>query len=74
MIQNRLKMTSDAIDLVGIGHIADRRIGNLSGGQQQKAFIAKAISLKNLEIIFLDEPTVGIDYGSEGFFMKLCIC
>ncbi len=27
------KMTSDAIDLVGIGHIADRRIGNLSGGQ-----------------------------------------
>jgi zinc transport system ATP-binding protein len=63
------KMTSDAIELVGIGHIADRRIGNLSGGQQQKAFIAKAISSKP-EIIFLDEPTVGIDYGSEGFFYE----
>ncbi len=63
------KMASDAIDTVGIGNIANKRIGNLSGGQQQKAFIAKAISSKP-EMIFLDEPTVGIDYGSEGFFYE----
>lgn len=62
-------MTGEAIEIVGISNIADRRIGNLSGGQQQKVFIAKAISSKP-EIIFLDEPTVGIDYGSEGFFYE----
>ncbi len=62
-------MTDEAVEIVGIKDIVNRRIGNLSGGQQQKVFIAKAISSKP-DIIFLDEPTVGIDYGSEGFFYE----
>ena len=37
-----------------------RQIGYLSGGQQQRVFIAKAL-ISNPRIIFLDEPTTGID-------------
>lgn len=61
------EMTASAIGKIGIENLKDKMIGDLSGGEQQKAFIAKAIAT-NPEIIFLDEPTVGIDYGSEQFF------
>lgn len=48
---------------VGMTGKENRLIGNLSGGQQQKVFIARALIAKP-EILFLDEPTVGIDAHS----------
>lgn len=62
-------MAKDAIFEIGIENIKHKRIGDLSGGQQQKAFIAKAIASKP-EIIFLDEPTVGIDQKSQEYFYE----
>jgi zinc transport system ATP-binding protein len=50
----------EVLDTVGMSEFAGRRIGYLSGGQQQRVFIAKAL-VSSPEIIFLDEPTVGID-------------
>jgi ABC-type sugar transport system ATPase subunit len=41
---------------------ADQIISNLSGGNQQKAIIARWL-MNNPEILFLDEPTQGIDVG-----------
>jgi ABC-type sugar transport system ATPase subunit len=41
---------------------ADQIISSLSGGNQQKAIIARWL-MNNPEIIFLDEPTQGIDVG-----------
>jgi zinc transport system ATP-binding protein len=61
----------EAIDFMGLSDIADKRIGQLSGGQKQRVFVAKAL-VRKPEIIFLDEPTVGVDAKThEKFFKKL---
>lgn len=49
-----------ALERVGMLDYKNRKIGYLSGGQQQRVFIAKAL-ISNPRIIFLDEPTTGID-------------
>lgn len=53
-----------ALELVGMQDYGKRLIGNLSGGQQQRVFIARVL-VSEPEIMFLDEPTVGIDAKSE---------
>ncbi|MDO4719929.1 MAG: metal ABC transporter ATP-binding protein [Peptostreptococcaceae bacterium] len=50
-----------------IENLGKKKIGELSGGQQQRVFIAKAVASQP-EILFLDEPTVGIDYQAEEYF------
>lgn len=55
----------DALKTVGMEDYKDKLIGNLSGGQQQRVFIARVLVSKP-EIMFLDEPTVGIDARTEG--------
>lgn len=48
----------------------DQRIGNLSGGNQQKVVIAKWLAT-NPTILILDEPTKGIDIGSKAAVHEL---
>lgn len=48
----------------------DRLIGDLSSGQQQRVFIARALAGEP-EIIFLDEPTVGVDVKTQEQFYAL---
>jgi zinc transport system ATP-binding protein len=59
-----------ALEEVGMFEFNDRLIGDLSGGQQQRVFIARALSSEP-EVIFLDEPTVGVDLKTQEAFYKL---
>jgi len=52
-----------ALEVVGMDGFEDRMIGKLSGGQQQRVFIARGL-VNNPELMFLDEPTVGVDAPS----------
>ncbi len=48
----------------------ERLIGDLSGGQQQRVFIARAL-VNQPEVIFLDEPTTGVDKKTQDSFYGL---
>jgi manganese/iron transport system ATP-binding protein len=49
---------------VGVDQLADRQIAELSGGQQQKVFLAQAIA-QEAELVLLDEPLGGLDLPSQ---------
>ncbi|WP_435066770.1 ABC transporter ATP-binding protein [Haloplanus sp. C73] len=49
-----------AIDLAGCGHLRDREVGSLSGGQKQLAWIAMALA-QETDVLLLDEPTTFLD-------------
>lgn len=54
----------EALALLGIADLADRQIGELSGGQRKRAFVARAIA-QDAELLLLDEPFAGVDRTSE---------
>ncbi|WP_319415321.1 sugar ABC transporter ATP-binding protein [Marispirochaeta aestuarii] len=47
-----------------------QRVGNLSGGNQQKVNVGKWLAADS-EILIIDEPTVGVDVGAKEYFCKL---
>jgi ABC-2 type transport system ATP-binding protein len=58
-----------ALELAMLGDRADRRIDELSGGERQRLYYALAVC-GDPELLFLDEPTVGMDVESRHTFIK----
>ena len=56
----RGREVSEVIDVVQLGEKRKSRVGKLSGGQQQRLALACAI-VGDPELLFLDEPTTGLD-------------
>jgi manganese/iron transport system ATP-binding protein len=61
---DRLKV-DEALERVGMTAFRRRQIGELSGGQRKRVFLARALAQEGL-IILLDEPFTGVDVKTEG--------
>ncbi|WP_168627950.1 metal ABC transporter ATP-binding protein [Cryobacterium sp. BB307] len=55
---------TDALARVGLTELAGRQIGELSGGQRKRVFVARAIA-QEARLLLLDEPFAGVDKASE---------
>ena len=60
----------EALEKVGISHLAKRQISQLSGGQQQRVFLARAL-VQEAEIYFMDEPFAAVDAATEQAIIEL---
>lgn len=65
-----LEAARRALDAVGMLGLADREIGALSGGEQQRVFVARAI-VSDPKLLLLDEPTAGVDVAQQREFYDL---
>jgi len=67
---NDSKKVEDVLQKVWMHELADRRIGDLSIGQQQRIFIAKAL-VNSPRILILDEPVIGLDVYNQDLFFQI---
>jgi manganese transport system ATP-binding protein len=61
---------AEALERVELTDYADRQIGQLSGGQRKRAFVARGIA-QDARVLLLDEPFAGVDKRSEATIVRL---
>lgn len=61
---------NQALERVELTEFAHRQIGQLSGGQKKRAFVARGIA-QGASILLLDEPFAGVDKRSEATITRL---
>ena len=65
-----IHIAGQALQFTGVDHLANRKMSHLSGGEQQRVFIARAIC-QDTRIILLDEPTASLDLAHQVRVMDL---
>jgi len=58
-----------ALDRLGIAHLADRPVTELSGGERQLVLIARAL-VQDARCLVLDEPTASLDFGNQALVLR----
>jgi ABC-type Mn2+/Zn2+ transport system ATPase subunit len=58
------EIVNQSLDFVDMSHLAKRQISELSGGEQQRMFIARALA-QEAELMLLDEPLNGLDVPAQ---------
>ena len=61
---------TEALERVNMTEFRDRQIGELSGGQRKRVFLARALA-QNGQVILLDEPFTGVDVQTEDAIITL---
>ena len=69
-ISNNALDVEKTLELVGLGHRKDNFPAQLSGGEQQRVSIARAIA-KNPKLLLCDEPTGALDYSTGKQILKI---
>lgn len=64
------KIVSDAMTWVGIDVLKDRAITDISGGEKQRAIIARGLA-QEPDILIMDEPTTSLDIGHQAEIFNL---
>jgi len=65
-----LDIIQQAMLKMGIENLQNRQIGELSGGQKKRVFLARALAQQS-KIILLDEPFTGVDFTTEEVIINL---
>lgn len=69
-IKNRKEIVMDAMEKVGIAQYRRKKVTKLSGGEQQRCAIARAI-VAGTDVILADEPTGSLDEHTSGEIMDI---
>ena len=64
------RKVDEALDRVGMSHYRHHQIGELSGGQKKRVFLARALAQEAC-VILLDEPFTGVDVHTETAIVEL---
>lgn len=68
--QKDRRLVMESLERVGMIEFRDRQIGELSGGQKKRAFLARALAQEG-KVILLDEPFTGVDIKTEKQIINL---
>ncbi len=64
------RVAEESLARVGMGEFRERQIGELSGGQKKRVFLARALAQRS-RVILLDEPFTGVDVKTETAIIEL---
>jgi manganese/iron transport system ATP-binding protein len=64
------RVAEEALGRVGMTDFRERQIGELSGGQKKRVFLARALAQRS-RVILLDEPFTGVDVKTESTIVEL---